>query len=813
MLLASLLLLSSPVSEAAGRLDCRGAPVATCPAAWTGPACDLPCDADACDYSLYCHGDGATYGLSSFGARLFAADPREPDWLVRLRLLRFVAEHAGDLGLAAGLGAGDLGLSAAPTRVDVGALRLLRFRQSWREWPLFGADATVTLVADRAGVIGLRGAIVDGRDDYAHASAPARREVAEASILAHAAARARVPAAELRVEQLRLVAVRRARAIAWAASVFHGAARLASVVVAADPSADPLPLLHHTDAAGTSLGDELALTVRAEDLASDLYAAPIESASYPIAGSLADGAARLADRAVVVIDAGGAVSQAQAVAGPIVGQLGTSFDAWPGTREFGFQSSYYLLRSFYALTDAVMHGRWDSTLPLYGRESAVPPGEFAPRLVAAADPAVSLCSQDASWCVRSAWAGEGDELPAEALRHPTDAPPYEPVGAMYLKGSSYSPAILPHEFGHFVDMFAAPGLMFEPFACSNCSGTCHPGTTDESLPLTETYASLLALWYYRSLYPGAGESTSCDTLRYLSSGENRNPHNEACRPSGESISLFVADDDPDCQNNEWDYPDLCDRPGLENLDLQEWTGLCERTIGYMVDSHFQAFWELLHGESCSPSPPFACHELPALTAASAPDVIGAALLYAAQVNTSTYRGLADDVATHVACNHGEAAYLELNEVLCHHRIRECDAPVPTLCDFCGDGVRSGRERCDGGDLGGSTCASLGLTPGDLACDAACDFDVSGCMSPGTGSESTTSSSGGQPGAPTTEPPTGDGPATSSSDGSPEPWGLFIDPAATGGEAAEDGCACAATGPSVPWLAGLLLPLRRRRRPR
>ena len=46
---------------------------------------------------------------------------------------------------------------------------------------------------------------------------------------------------------------------------------------------------------------------------------------------------------------------------------------------------------------------------------------------------------------------------------------------------------------------------------------------------------------------------------------------------------------------------------------------------------------------------------------------------------------------------------------------------------CGDGVREGAEACDGSDLGGASCASLGLGGGVLACDG-CELDASGCAS-------------------------------------------------------------------------------------
>lgn len=46
--------------------------------------------------------------------------------------------------------------------------------------------------------------------------------------------------------------------------------------------------------------------------------------------------------------------------------------------------------------------------------------------------------------------------------------------------------------------------------------------------------------------------------------------------------------------------------------------------------------------------------------------------------------------------------------------------------FCGDGVLGADEECDGDDLGGETCESLGAFGGDLGCDDDCVFDIQGC---------------------------------------------------------------------------------------
>jgi len=48
---------------------------------------------------------------------------------------------------------------------------------------------------------------------------------------------------------------------------------------------------------------------------------------------------------------------------------------------------------------------------------------------------------------------------------------------------------------------------------------------------------------------------------------------------------------------------------------------------------------------------------------------------------------------------------------------------------CGDGVVDAYEACDGANLGGQSCASLGLGGGTLGCTAGCRLDASGCTIP------------------------------------------------------------------------------------
>ncbi len=50
---------------------------------------------------------------------------------------------------------------------------------------------------------------------------------------------------------------------------------------------------------------------------------------------------------------------------------------------------------------------------------------------------------------------------------------------------------------------------------------------------------------------------------------------------------------------------------------------------------------------------------------------------------------------------------------------------------CGDGsVNAVGEQCDGGDLGGENCSSLGFQGGAIACTVTCGFDTSGCAQGG-----------------------------------------------------------------------------------
>jgi len=46
--------------------------------------------------------------------------------------------------------------------------------------------------------------------------------------------------------------------------------------------------------------------------------------------------------------------------------------------------------------------------------------------------------------------------------------------------------------------------------------------------------------------------------------------------------------------------------------------------------------------------------------------------------------------------------------------------------LCGNGTYEGAEECEGADIGGATCSSLGLGAGNLRCDATCKYDPASC---------------------------------------------------------------------------------------
>jgi hypothetical protein len=60
---------------------------------------------------------------------------------------------------------------------------------------------------------------------------------------------------------------------------------------------------------------------------------------------------------------------------------------------------------------------------------------------------------------------------------------------------------------------------------------------------------------------------------------------------------------------------------------------------------------------------------------------------------------------------------------------DCSTIITTGCTAaaaCGNGVIDANEECDGGNLGGQTCQSLGFDGGSLSCTAGCQFNTGNC---------------------------------------------------------------------------------------
>jgi sugar lactone lactonase YvrE len=74
----------------------------------------------------------------------------------------------------------------------------------------------------------------------------------------------------------------------------------------------------------------------------------------------------------------------------------------------------------------------------------------------------------------------------------------------------------------------------------------------------------------------------------------------------------------------------------------------------------------------------------------------------------------------VALGRGDGT-LRCNTMLCRLDVTGCGPVVAQ----CGDGVRGGDEECDGGDLAGHSCRTLGFTDGSLTCNG-CKLVTAGC---------------------------------------------------------------------------------------
>jgi len=57
----------------------------------------------------------------------------------------------------------------------------------------------------------------------------------------------------------------------------------------------------------------------------------------------------------------------------------------------------------------------------------------------------------------------------------------------------------------------------------------------------------------------------------------------------------------------------------------------------------------------------------------------------------------------------------------------------SMCGDCGDGVKQDNEECDGSDLGDATCEALGFEGGSLVCNSSCRLITTQCIGDNHGS--------------------------------------------------------------------------------
>lgn len=65
-------------------------------------------------------------------------------------------------------------------------------------------------------------------------------------------------------------------------------------------------------------------------------------------------------------------------------------------------------------------------------------------------------------------------------------------------------------------------------------------------------------------------------------------------------------------------------------------------------------------------------------------------------------------------------------------IAGCDGHGAGESNRCGNGLKEDKEDCDGADLGGQTCKSLGFHDGTLSCSVDCTFSTEACRAIGCG---------------------------------------------------------------------------------
>jgi MYXO-CTERM domain-containing protein len=781
-----------------GEEDCEGDELPSCDVGWTGPSCDHACDpgAPACGFRYYCHSDGRIAGVALSRAHLFAFSPTIGPLAIRDLLEHWVATHEIDLDMPAGLTTETLQLEPADNfEVEQGLLTLYRFRQSYNassthpEVPIVGEGALLTLEADGTGAVALAGTLVDPRVPYAHATTQAPASQARDSIKRHASLSTGIPAGDIEVDALQLVAVPWAEQLAWYGIPKVGPISTGRVIVDADPAVVGwLDLLMYDDGKAYALHNTTPITVQTQDPMQDPWAEPMPESSEstlvngaPLLGSVFDGNAepQLGTEEVVVLDMHGNEFDENLYDDVSMTwdferytEAAGQFSASEPDEQFRAQRLYHLVKSGYAVVNRIAVGKWDSAVSYWYPmlQSAYAPGAYQPRIIVGYNHAPTGAAGQAWWF----FSGQQPAVLSgfqESIQQPAPNLQNEPVATLNVPLGLIDADVLFHEVGHDLDVFLAPGYPknHAPSACPGCTG-CQEDTSDEANPLTETIAQMFAMWQLVRVFPDTPHDT-CNLMDIFTGGSTsnqKNVHSPGCMDSTDSIGLFIRDDDPTC-------PDatLCDKPSDPEVDATMGSAhWCDATEGYNTFSILQVWWNSLYGLYCEPPgpmgvtcvsetiiwPPGCDQPGSGIDCATPDEVAGLALVYAVRNNPTSYVQFVDDMAKFVACNYGAQAYASFNQALCDHQIRACDEPLPMDCQQCGNGIREGSEQCDGYDLSideigyTPTCMDFAYEGGTLACQGLagsqpCFYDFSQCTMPGlddtgtsTGSSTTDDSS-------------------------------------------------------------------------
>jgi hypothetical protein len=118
-----------------------------------------------------------------------------------------------------------------------------------------------------------------------------------------------------------------------------------------------------------------------------------------------------------------------------------------------------------------------------------------------------------------------------------------------------------------------------------------------------------------------------------------------------------------------------------------------------------------------------------ILAACSPDVDDPANFTVGNTNATSASGTASSEGTTEVADGSASATSTTGGADTQAAVDSTTGPGDTGTGNCGNGVIDAGEQCDGADLQGFDCQSLGLNSGTLACDPMmCTFDTSMCSS-------------------------------------------------------------------------------------